>query len=73
MSQRKYFYDYPENRELGKWLEAEDLHWIAAQTKKSYKYIYLIFKKGERTNPEAIKYAKFAKKQRIERMKISEL
>lgn len=73
MSKRKYFYDYPEQREIGKYLEAEDLHWIAGKIKKSYKYVYLIFRKGTRTNQEALKYAEFAKKQRLERMQLEEL
>lgn len=63
---RKYTYDYPENRELGKLLSAADRIRIAKVIDKHPNYIYYIFVTGTRTNEKAIELAKIIVEQKQE-------
>ena len=58
MKSNKYSYDYPENRKIGKKLNAYDRYEIARILNKSDKYIYRIFIDGDRHNYQAVKIAK---------------
>jgi hypothetical protein len=57
MKQKKYTYDYPQNREIGKKLNAADLQLMAAVLGFSTTYMRHIFLQGKRTNNDAIQMA----------------
>lgn len=69
---RKYSYDYPENRELGKDLTIDDRQWIADRLGKHPSYIYYIFVAGTRTNTKAIELAKIIIRQKQERDRLAQ-
>lgn len=73
MPKSKYKYDYPSQRELGKYLTSQDRQWIAMYSGLSENYVYMIFVKGNRTNRNAIKLAEIIKDQKQERDRIAKL
>ncbi len=63
---KKYFYDYPENRELGKLLNSSERNEIAEYLGFTKVYINQIFLIGNRTNEQAIAIAKVIIEQKNE-------
>lgn len=54
MAKKKYVYDYPEYREIGKDLSAEDIALIAAQTGKTREMVWLVLRRGRRRNRQIV-------------------
>ena len=63
---KKYFYDYPENRELGRLLNSSERNEIAGYLGFTKVYINQIFLIGNRTNEQAIAIAKIIIEQKQE-------
>ena len=63
---KKYFYDYPENREIGKLLTSSECREIAEYMNFTKAYIDQIFVLGCRTNEQAIAIAKIIIEQKQE-------
>ncbi|MBE9469013.1 MAG: hypothetical protein IMY72_11940 [Bacteroidetes bacterium] len=72
---KKYFYDYPSNRELGQLLTISEREEIAEYLHVSKEYIYQIFIIGRRTNKKAIDIAKIIieQKQKIKTNRINKI
>lgn len=70
---KKYRYDYPENRSIGKGLSLEDRRWIAEKLGRTLRYINRIFIDGDRTNDKAIQLARMAISKKIEREKMADV
>ena len=72
---KKYFYDYPENRELGKLLNSQERNEIAKYMNFTKVYINQIFLTGNRTNEQAIAIAKviIGQKQAIKQDRINRI
>ena len=54
MAKKKYVYDYPEYREIGKNLSAEDIALIATQTGKTREMVWLVLRRGRRRNRQIV-------------------
>lgn len=54
MAKKKYMYDYPEYREIGKDLSAEDIALIASQTGKTREMVWLVLRRGRRRNRQIV-------------------
>lgn len=55
---KKYLYDYPEYREIGKELTAADFRMIAERTGKTEMMVRRVLHWGDRRNAEIVKYGR---------------
>lgn len=68
--ERKYKYDYPENRKIGRLLTVSDRTEIANELNISKHHVYKVLVAGERTNSRVLALADAIVKDKDRRRKI---